>query len=149
MPKSALVRGDERQNLEIKHFIKNCHPLTNSKASLIKWETSSDSGQWGWTARSPYLISLGLLETQALCPSLSSPGCAHFLSPLEVTTAKPDRCIPFHSLLALTEQAGAINRYYCKPHPLLCALGSGTDPHKKPHKKKKCGLLCQEQQFYN
>lgn len=41
---------------------------------------------------------------------------------------------------SLTEQAAAINRYYCKPHPLFCALGSGTDPQEKPHKKEFYGL---------
>lgn len=44
------------------------------------------------------------------------------------------------SACSLTEQVAAINRYYCKPHPLLRALGSGTDPHEKPHRKKFYGL---------
>lgn len=69
------------------------------------------------------------------CVPLPVAQAVSFLSPLKVTATKTDRCIPFLSL-----QAAAINRYYCKPHPLLCALGSGTNPHEKSHKKKSYGL---------
>lgn len=82
---------------EIKIFSKKSHTLNNPKARLIKYETASDSyesGQWERTARSPHLVLGGLLETQALRPSLDSPGCAHFSSPLRVPSHLTGQTFP-------------------------------------------------------